>query len=475
MRTKKNFTMKKIFIILLSVLVLSGCTTVEEQVKHNIIYIMADDLGFNEVGCYGQDSIQTPNIDKMASEGMKFSQHYAGAPVCAPARSVLMTGLHTGHTPSRGNKEVDPYGQFPLPEEAITVAELLKNAGYNTAMYGKWGLGVEHTSGDPNLQGFDDFYGYYCQVHAHNSFPEYLYHNGEKVKLNNEVTYLPKDHWTRGLGSYATKKIDYSNDDFFERAIEFIKKNYDTPFFLYVPVTMPHDNGEAPVGERYESPTQQPYENMDWSFEKKSRAAAITRMDNQIGLILNTLKEADIQNNTLVIFTSDNGCDRTQLFNGGGALRGMKRDVYEGGIRVPFIAWWPGSIQAGSQTDHISAFWDFLPTACDIAGVEVNMKTDGISYLPTLLGKPQPAHEYLYWEFHELGKKQAVRKGNWKAVRLDVFENPDALLEIYNLDSDPGELNNIAGQHPEIVSDMEQIMHEAHQPDKNWPLFSTEF
>lgn len=463
------------FLMLLSVLIALSCTSPQDEiVKPNIIYIMADDLGYNEIGCYGQDSIQTPQIDKMAGEGMKFSQHYAGAPVCAPARSVLMTGLHIGHTPSRGNMEVDPYGQFPLPDETITVAELLKDAGYKTAMYGKWGLGVERTSGDPNLQGFDDFYGYYCQVHAHNSFPEYLYHNGEKVMLSNKVTYLPKEHWTRGLGSYATEKIDYSNDDFFELALEFIKNNRDNPFFLYIPVTMPHDNGEAPEGERYESPTLQPYEDMDWSFEKKSRAAVITRMDNYVGLILDAVKETNLQENTLVIFTSDNGCDRTEFFDGSGALRGRKRDVYEGGIRVPFIAWWPGKIDAGSQTDHISAFWDFLPTACDIAGIDMVIQTDGISYLPTLLGEYQTTHDYMYWEFHEQGKKQAVRKGNWKAVRLDVFENPDSPLELYDLNTDVGEQKNVANQYPDVVKEMIEIMEEAHKPDPNWPLFKDE-
>ena len=230
--------MKRLGILLFAVIIVLGCSTGEGPVRPNIVLIMADDLGFNEVGCYGQDSIFTPNIDKMASEGMLFTQHYAGAPVCAPSRSVLMTGLHTGHTPSRGNKEVDPYGQFPIPAETVTIAEVLQQAGYRTAMYGKWGLGVENSSGDPNTQGFDDFYGYYCQVHAHNSFPEYLYHNGEKKLLNNEVVYLPEDHWTRGLGSYAIRKVDYSNDLFFQRALEFIQTNDDQPFFLYLPVAI---------------------------------------------------------------------------------------------------------------------------------------------------------------------------------------------------------------------------------------------
>lgn len=455
--------------------ILLGCNTEQELIKPNIIFIMADDLGYNEIGCYGQDSIFTPNIDRMAMEGMKFTHHYSGAPVCAPARSVLMTGLHTGHTPSRGNKEVNPYGQFPIPDETITVAELLKQAGYRTAMYGKWGLGVENTSGDPNSQGFDDFYGYYCQVHAHNSFPEYLYHNGEKVLLNNKVIYLPEDHWTRGLGSYAIEKIDYSNDDFFERSIDYIRENQDIPFFLYIPVTMPHDNGEAPEGERYESPTLEPYSDMDWPFEKKSRAAVISRMDQYVGQILQILRDNNMDERTLVIFTSDNGCDNPLFFNGSGKLRGMKRDLYEGGIRVPFIAWWPGRISEGTVSEHVSAFWDFLPTACEIAGIEVQIKTDGISYFPELMGDPQMEHEYLYWEFHEFGKKQAVIKGKWKAVRLNVFEKPLGVPELYNLEADAAESSDLSDQYPEIVQELELIMKEAHVPDPNWPLHPSEF
>jgi len=468
--------MKYIVIVIFLFLIFISCSTKKEDpTRPNIIYIMADDLGYSEVGCYGQESIQTPNIDKLASEGMKFTQHYSGSPVCAPARSVLMTGLHTGHTPSRGNLEVDPYGQFPLPGETTTVAELLKKAGYRTAMYGKWGLGVENTPGDPNLQGFDDFYGYYCQVHAHNSFPEYLYHNGEKVMLNNEVSYLPEDHWTRGLGGYATKKIDYSNDDFFEMALEFIDNNRTNPFFLYIPVTMPHDNGEAPEGEKYESPTLEPYEDEDWSFEKKSRAAVITRMDKYIGLIMEELEKKDLSHSTILIFTSDNGCDNPDFFNGSGVLRGMKRDVYEGGIRVPLIVRWPGKITAGSVSDHVSAFWDFLPTACEIAGLDIEVETDGISYLPELLGKSQSEHEYLYWEFQELGKKQAARKGKWKAVRLNVYENPDAPLELFDLETDIGEQNDVAVQFPEVVKQMEEIIEKAHESDPNWPMFAEEF
>ncbi|MBR9998649.1 MAG: arylsulfatase [Cyclobacteriaceae bacterium] len=447
----------------------------EEALKPNIIYILADDLGYHELGCYGQKEILTPKIDQLAREGVRFTRHYAGTSVCAPSRSVLMTGLHTGHTPSRGNMEVEPYGQFQIPDKTVTVAELLKNAGYSTALFGKWGLGVENTSGDPQKQGFNEFFGYYGQVHAHNAFPEYLYQNGQKVPLKNEVTYLPRDHWTRGLGSYSTTKVDYSNDLFAEKAIEFIAAHADQPFFLYLPVTIPHNNGEAPEGLKFETPTLEPYEDRDWSYERKSYAAMITRLDTYAGKIMEKLRSAGIDQRTLVIFTSDNGSAEPQLFNGSGELRGMKRDLYEGGIRVPMIAWWPGTIEPGRISDHVSAFWDVLPTFCDLAGTGIPDYTDGISFLPELKGNTQPRHEYLYWEFHEQGKTQAALKGKWKALRLDVWENPQNPIELYDLQSDPGETINVAGQHPEVVGEMMEIIREAHVPDPNWPLYEGEF
>lgn len=447
----------------------------EKELQPNIIYILADDLGYHEVGCYGQEEILTPQLDRMASEGMKFTQHYAGTSVCAPSRCVLMTGLHTGHTASRGNKEVDPYGQFQIPDQTVTLAELLKEAGYTSVLYGKWGLGVENTSGDPQNQGFDEFYGYYGQVHAHNSFPEYLYNNGQKIYLDNEVVYLPKDHWTRGLGSYATTKIDYSNDLFAQKALDFIDAQGDNPFFLYLPVTMPHNNGEAPEGEKFETPTLEPYKNKDWSHEKKSYAAMITRLDSYVGQIIDKLKSKGLDHRTLVIFSSDNGSAEPQLFNGSGPLRGMKRDLYEGGIRVPMIAWWPGTIKSGSISDHISAFWDVLPTCCELAKIRIPSSIDGISFAPELTGQPQPRHDYMYWEFHELGKIQAVRKGKWKAIRLDVWENPQNPIELYNLETDLGETQNVADQFPEIAGEMMEIMREAHVRDPNWPLYKGEF
>ncbi len=426
--------------------------------RTNIIYIMADDLGYHDLGCFGQEKIRTPNIDKMAAEGLTFTRHYAGTSVCAPSRCVLMTGLHTGHCYVRGNMEADPYGQLALSDEEVTVAELLKKAGYVTGQFGKWGLGVQHTEGDPRNQGFDEFFGYHGQVHAHNSFPEYLYHNRDTVWLDNEVVYMPEDHWTRGLGSYATEKVDYSNDLIQEAAMKFIKENKDTLFFAYLPFTIPHNNGEAPEGYKMESPGLGIYEDKDWDREDKAYAAMITRLDRYVSELMDYLKQTGLDKNTLVIFTSDNGGQHTGFFDSNAPLRGMKRDLYEGGIRVPTIAWWPGTITPGTSTEHVSAFWDFLPTACEIAGVDIPDHTDGISYLPVLKGEEQGKHDYLYWEFHEQGGKQAIRVNRWKAVRLNVGEDPDAPLELYDLVEDIDESDNIASAHPELVRKMDSLM-----------------
>lgn len=442
----------------------------EAKPKTNIIYILADDLGYSDIGSYGQKLIKTPNLDRMAAEGMVFTQHYAGTSVSAPSRCVLMTGMHTGHAVVRGNKQVEPYGQMQLPDSTVTVAELLKQAGYVTGMFGKWGLGVENTAGDPNRQGFDLFYGYYCQVLAHNAFPEFLFRNGQKEMLSNVVTYLDTSHWTKGLGSYATEQKEYSNDLFFNDILKFVEQNKDTSFFVYFPTIIPHNNGEAPAGFMNESPTLEPYTNENWTREQKAYAASVTRLDSYVGQLMGKLKELGIDKNTLVIFTSDNGPEFTEIFEGNAPFKGKKRDLYEGGLREPMIAWWPGSIKPGSKTDYISAFWDFLPTACEIAGVQPPAGIDGISYLPTLLGKEQPQHDYLYWEFHEQGGKQAVRKGQWKAVRTGLNQNPDAPVELYNLTDDIGETKNVATEYPDIAAQMLEIMKKEHRPDPEWPL-----
>lgn len=445
--------------------------------KPNIIYIMADDLGYGDLGCYGQEIIQTPNIDQLASEGIRFTQHYAGSTVCAPSRAVLMTGMHTGHAEVRGNGQVEPYGQTPLSDSAVTVAELMKQAGYATGIIGKWGLGVETTSGFPLDQGFDFFYGYLDQVLAHNYFPKYLWRNNEKEYLDNEVKYLDSTAWHGGLGSYSTKKVDYSHDLFTKEALEFVDRNKEQPFYLYLAYTIPHNNGEAPVGKKMEVPDYGIYSKKDWASDTMGYAAMVTRMDRDVGRLVGLVDSLGLGEETAIFFTSDNGPmqeavhGHTALFNSNAHFRGGKRDLYEGGIRVPMIVRWPGQIEAGTETNHISAFWDFLPTACELAGVEIPSHTDGISYLPALLRNKQEKHDYLYWEFPAQGGKQAMRRGDWKAVRLNVTGNPEAPVELYNLTDDPGETKNLADVEPSLASEILELMNKARTRDPDWKLY----
>ncbi len=432
--------------------------------KPNIIFILADDLGYGDIGCFGQKTIQTPNIDRLAAEGMRLTDHYAGSTVCAPSRCCLMTGLHTGHALIRGN------GRVPLRPKDVTVAELLKTAGYTTGIIGKWGLGEAGSTGIPNKQGFDYFFGYLNQRHAHNYYPRYLWRNTEKYILKNEVRDVNPP------GGVATKRLQYSHDLFAAEALKFVEDNKDRPFFLYLAFTIPHANNEA--GKKgMEVPDYGPYADEDWPEPQKGHAAMITRMDRDIGRLIARLRRLGIERDTLVLFSSDNGPHKEggadpEFFDSAGPLRGYKRAVYEGGIRVPTIAWWPGKIKAGSKSDHISAFWDFLPTCCELAGIETPPGLDGISMLPTLLGHPQKQkkHEYLYWEFHEQGKKQAVRMGRWKGVRQNVARNPDGYIELYDLKNDIGEKDNIAAQHPDIVARIAEIMRKAHAPSQYWKM-----
>jgi len=430
----------------------------------NIIFILADDLGYGDLGCYGQKVIQTPHIDKIAAEGMRFTDHYAGCTVCAPSRCCLMTGLHTGHALIRGNANV------PLRPSDVTVAELLKQAGYATGIIGKWGLGEEGSTGIPNRQGFDYWFGYLNQKHAHNYYPTFLWRNEEKVGLDNEVQDVNPP------GGVATKRVQYSHDLFAEEALAFVERNKSNPFFLYLAFTIPHANNEA-KDKGMEVPSLEPYENRDWPEPQKGHAAMITRMDRDIGRLMAKLKELGLDNNTLVMFSSDNGPHKEgggdpEFFNSSGPLRSYKRAVYEGGIRVPLIACWPGRITAGTISDHVSAFWDFLPTCCELAGVQPPEGIDGVSFVPTLLdqGRKQGEHEYLYWEFHEQGKKQAVRMGEWKGVRLNVAKQPDGPIEMYNLKDDIGETRNVAARHPDIVAKIDEYMKAAHVPSEHWPL-----
>ena len=420
--------------------------------KPNIIYIMADDLGYGDLGCYGQKRIKTPCIDKMAAEGMRFTDHYAGSTVCAPSRCVLMTGLHAGHAAVRNNEEVKPMGQKPLPAGTATVARLLQQAGYATALIGKWGLGGPGSTGEPNKQGFDYFYGYLCQRHAHNYYPEFIFRNTERVPLVGNKVAKPRED---GAGM-ASERAQYVPDLCEKEALEFIEQNKDRPFFLYYATTIPHANNEA-GSKGMEVPSLGEYADLDWPEPQKGHAAMISRLDAQVGGLLAKLKELGLDKKTIVLFTSDNGPHREGGANpdfndSNGPLRGQKRDLYEGGIRVPMIARWPGKVRPGATTSLISAFWDFLPTACDLVGAKVPTGIDGISCLPTLLGRgEQKKHEYLYWEYYGL---RAVRMGKWKAVGYPQGKN----FKLYDLQTDLGETKNVAADHPDVVKQMQKCM-----------------
>jgi len=434
----------------------------EGKRKPNIIYIMADDLGYGDLSCYGQKKFKTPHIDKMCAEGMKFTDHYSGSTVCAPSRCVLMTGLHTGHAYVRGNREVRPEGQAPMPADIFTVPRMLKKAGYVSGMFGKWGLGAPGSPSDP-AEHFDEFYGYNCQRQAHTFYPKHLWHNKTKVPLDGKT---------------------YSADLIAEKGLEFIKANKDKQFFCYMPTTVPHAAMHVPEEDH------KPWREKLPQFEKKigrysgpkvtnpiaAFPGMVQRMDRSIGKLFALLKELKIDDNTLVIFTSDNGAQREgghdpNFWDSNGPLRGIKRDLYEGGIRAPFIARWPGKVKAGSTTALPSAFWDFMPTCADIAGIESPKGIDGLSYLPTLLRQDdkQKKHEYLYWEFGSRSK-YAIRMGKWKGVRLNARNNPDASLQLYDLDKDLGETKDIAKENPEIVKKLLGLMKEAHTES---PLWST--
>jgi arylsulfatase A-like enzyme len=424
--------------------------------RPNIIFILADDLGYGDVGCYGQTKIATPYLDEMAAQGMRFTQAYAGSTICSPSRCCLLTGYDTGHAYIRGNVKVS------LRPQDLTVEQILKAAGYNTACIGKWGVGEPGSTGTPVRKGFDYFYGYIDQTHAHLSWPTYLYRDDQRFDLPNVVPHLGR--YGQGV---ATVKIAFAPDLCTDQVIHYIAHApADKPFFLYVPYTPPHANDED---HSCEVPTLQPYESKDWTIGNKRYAALVTRLDGYVGRILQEVKARHMEDNTLVIFTSDNGPmdegdNDPAFFNSSGPFRGYKRDLYEGGIREPMIAWWPGTIPSGVVTDQIFAFWDFLPTAAQLAGAPIPKGIDGLSIAPTLLGQPQTQqHEFLYWEFLERGFDQAVRYGDWKAVR-----HMGEPLELYNLKMDPGEKYNVANEHPEIVAKIRAYLAVART---NSPLF----
>ncbi|GAB5559666.1 MAG: arylsulfatase [Synoicihabitans sp.] len=462
--------------LLLAAFTLHAAAAQRESRPPNIIFILADDLGYGDLSCYGQEHFTTPHIDQLAQEGMRFTQHYSGSTVCAPSRSVLLTGLHTGHTPIRGNKEIQPEGQHPLPAHTDTFARRLQTAGYTTGVFGKWGLGYPSSEGEPLSQGFDRFYGYNCQRLGHHYYPSHLWDDDQTVELTGNAA--------GGSEQYAPHLIH-------DQTLAFIEENQDQPFFCFVASIIPHAEMVAPEElmrkhrGRYGPETPfvgtddgpkfrlGPYQSQ--ATPKAAFAAMVELLDQQVGEIVAKLDDLGIRENTLIIFTSDNGPAQEggadpHYFNSNGGLRGIKRDLYEGGIRVPLIANWPGRIVADSKSCHISAFWDFYPTFLDLARLPHPTKGDGISIAPTLLASGiQEQHEYLYWEFHEGGGRVAVRQGYWKAVRYNVLKDPDGPLQRFDLSKDPSEQRNIAEQHPEITAQLDELLRDARTPS---PVFT---
>lgn len=470
----------------------AGCTQVQQS--PNVIYILADDLGYGELGSYGQTLIQTPNLDQLAIEGMRFTQHYSGSPVCAPSRCTLLTGLHTGHCQVRDNYELGGFadsterGQLPLEEGTYTLGHLMQDAGYATAIIGKWGLGGPHSIGIPTEQGFDYFYGYLDQKQAHNYYPSHLWRNTVWDTLANGY-FHPHQRFVEGLdpndpAAYDRYKgPDYAPDLMANEAEEFIRQHASEPFFLYLAHTVPHLALQVPDEELepYEGIlTESPYDGSSGYLPhirpQSAYAAMITRMDAHIGRIIEVLHELGIEEETLIIFSSDNGPTYTggvdtEQFHSSGGLRGGKGEVYEGGIRVPMIAAWPGMIAPGSTTDHVSAFWDVMPTLADLVGTDLVAEVNGVSFLSVLIGQDPPTPSEMYWEYHGRGWNgaQAARIGPWKGVRLGGHDNPAAPVSVYHLDSDPGELTNLADVHPEVAQDLLSLMQSrSHSKIERW-------
>jgi arylsulfatase A-like enzyme len=433
--------------------------------RPNIILIVADDLGYGDLGCYGQTLVQTTNLDKLAAEGVRFTDFYAGSTVCAPSRCALMTGLHTGHAFIRGN------GSQALRAEDLTITEVLKKEGFHTGLVGKWGLGNENTSGMPHEKGFDEFAGYLDHVHAHDYYTDHLWRFDSRTGFN-DWEYFPENQGGR--------HDLYTHDLFTKAALNFISINKPDqfnkyrPFFLYLAYTIPHANNEEAKrsGNGMQVPDDAPYSSQAWPQTEKNKAAMISRLDEDIGKLMAKLKELKIDDNTVVFFTSDNGPHKEggvdpNFFKSAGPLRGIKRDLYEGGIRVPMIVRWPAKIKPGRVSDQIWSFWDFLPTAAEIAMAKPPEKIDGISMVPTLLGRTQTnQHDFLYWEFHERGFQQAVRMGRWKAIRPQA-EEP---LELYDLQNDLAEKRNIAAEHSEVISKIESYLKSARSESAQWPI-----
>lgn len=432
---------------------LYACNTAPEEQpqKPNVIYILADDLGYGDIEPYGQEIIKTPHLTQMASEGMMFMQHYSGSTVSAPSRGSVLTGLHTGHSQIRGNLEIAPEGQQPMEGNTYTIGKMMQAEGYTTGIFGKWGLGFPESPSTPTKMGFDEFYGYNCQRMAHSYYPDHLWKNEEKVILEDNLN--------------GGRKI-FSQELIHQEGLQFIRNNKDKPFFAMLTYSLPHAELNLPHDSIYHI-----YENMfeetpytggyhDSEKPRASFAAMVSLLDKYVGEVMQELKNLGIDDNTIVIFTSDNGPHieggaDPEFFNSSGPLRGVKRDLYEGGIRVPMIVRYPNKVKAGATTNHMSAFWDILPTLAEITNVELpaNQTTDGISFLPTLLNKgQQKQHEYLYWEFHEGGGRLALRQGDWKMIILNA--KSEEKVELYNLANDLGENNNLVDADAEMTAEM---------------------
>lgn len=457
---------------IIAVLCTSSPAVAEESAKSpNLVLILADDLGYGELGCYGQRKIRTPRLDALAAQGTRFTRFYASAPVCAPTRCSLLTGLHTGHSFVRDNRELPTEGQLPLPAGSRTLARLLKDAGYTTGMVGKWGLGGPGSTGVPDLQGFDHYFGFLCQREAHNYYPSYLWRDGQKVPLEGNVA-------GNAVGARHVQGL------FVEEAETFLRSNRARPFFLYLPVTIPHMSIQPPEEDlaeyrgRWDDP---PYDGKQGYFPHPSPragyAAMVTRLDRDVGRILDLLKELGLEDSTLVVFTSDNGPTYghvggadSDFFESSGGLRGRKGSVYEGGLRVPLIARWPGHVPAGRVSDHVGALYDLMPTFLELAGAPAAAGLDGLSLVPALVGRPgQQTHEFLYWEFPSYGGQQAVLAGRYKGVRQKLLNGP-ATFEIYDLQTDERESTNIAGKNPELVARLTDLMGRARTPSPQFPF-----
>lgn len=466
----------------------SVCAAENKNVSNrpNVLFILADDLGYGDLSCFGQERFLTPHIDELARHGMRLTQCYSGTTVSAPSRSCLLTGLHSGHTPIRGNVELQPEGQFPLPANIQTIFHVFHQAGYHTSAFGKWGLGFVGTTGDPKRQGCDTFFGYNCQLLAHSYYPDHLWDNDKRVDLSDNNL------------SVEYGKGTYSQDLIHEKALEYLDHmSADEPFFMFYPTILPHAELIVPedsiirkyrgmypeVPYKGTEPGNPGFRNGGYCsqfYPHATFAAMIVRLDVYVGQLIAKLKEKGLYENTIIIFTSDNGphCEGgadPDFFNSNGIYRGYKRDLYEGGIRVPFIISWPGVIQEGSQSDFMCSFWDMMPTFSQLVGSgSKTHKSDGISLLPLLTGKKgQQEHEYLYFEFQELNGRQAVRKGDWKLLHLDIrSEHP--YYELYNLASDPSECHNVIEFYPEIAAELKEVMESQHVSNPDFPVLRGE-